>query len=386
MGWSIKKPLGSKNSFVNRAISKPLNTLAGSATGMGVFGGLAGMGLTDLNGNFRSKMDEYNRQMGAMDDGSGDINSLAAQEQMHRHLLGLQQQGQINKFADDQQAAAGKYRTDLASSLAKQGQDTFAMENPYILEDLNSRGLFSSESARNQSQSEALKEIALSNQRQLSDFDTQSFNNINDLRGSGLSALLGGDQSALDSALELKKAGIQRSWDQQSEQASRAQADMLARRQSRDNLLGSILGFGGAIGGGLLCFDPDTKIEMKDGWKIRIGDVQLGDILADGGTVTSVRDAMTDNLFFDYNGVRVTSHHAVKENGRWVRVKDSAKGVALHYGGPIRSLGTSTNRLMINGNEFADEFETKLFGQLTLDESLAMLNKEVSYGLETAAV
>ena len=55
----------------------------------------------------------------------------------------------------------------------------------------------------------------MANQRQLMNFDTQSFNDINDIRGTGLSALLGGDQSALDSALELRKAGVQRRFDEQ---------------------------------------------------------------------------------------------------------------------------------------------------------------------------
>jgi len=257
MGWSIKKPLGSNNSFVRQTVSHPLPAIIGAATGglgMGLLsGGLAGVGVQDLMRNAKVHKEEYKNAINAANgNGQDSLEQLAADEEAKRRALGLQQQGQINAFADQQQQAAADYHTKLAQSLAHQGQDFFSLENPGILEDLNSRGLFTSQTARDQAQANALKEIALNNNQQLSNFDTSSFNNINDIRGTGLSAMLGGDQSALDAALELRKAGIQHQFDQQAQQAQMSFAQMMAQKQQRQQLLSSIIGLGGSLGGGFL--------------------------------------------------------------------------------------------------------------------------------------
>lgn len=181
-----------------------------------------------------------------------EFNRLAKKEKTKREALGQQQQQQILGFATEQEGRAGDFRKGLAESLASQGRDTFNLMNPSILEDLNSRGLFTSQTARDQSQNQALKEIELAKQGQLSAFDQDTFNNISDIRGTALSALLGGNQSALDSALELRRAGFQRKFDLADQQTQMSFANMLARRQSRDQMVQGLLGFGGnIIGGGL---------------------------------------------------------------------------------------------------------------------------------------
>lgn len=252
---SIKKPLGSKNSVINRVISKPIPALVGSAT-MGPFGAALGAGLTDTNANFASKTAEAEReQQSAADEAAaaaGDLEAMARLEEGKRQALGKQQQQQILGFADEQEKRGSDYRTKLAASLASTGRGVFERENPNILEDLNARGLFTSQTARDQEQGRLLKDIALNEQQQLSSFDTDQFNDISDIRGTGLSALLSGDQSALDSALELRKAGIQRRFDEADARKEQSYAEMLAKRQSRDNLIGGILGLGGSLGGGLL--------------------------------------------------------------------------------------------------------------------------------------
>lgn len=184
--------------------------------------------------------------------GVDQLNQLAAEEEAKRKALGLKQQTQINQFADEQQRAASMYRDKLAKSLADASQQTFQRANPALLEDLNSRGLFTSQTARDQEQGRLLSDLAREQNQQLSDFDTNVFSNINDIKGAGISALLGGDQSALDSALALRKAGIQRSFDQADIEAQNAFAKQLAKRQSYDNLLGSLLGTGGSIFGSYL--------------------------------------------------------------------------------------------------------------------------------------
>lgn len=256
MGWSIRKPLGGSNSFVRRTARRPGNTLLGTGIGLGNIGGSLGSGLTDIQENFKNKKSEYERQIAEGDAAAqntlNELNRLARTEQQKREALGLKQRGQINEFADEQTTRAADFRRSLAESLTNRGRETFSLMNPAILEDLNSRGLFTSQTARDQSQANALKEIELASQGQLADFDRQSFNDISDIRSTGLSALLGGDQSALDAALELRKAGIQRRFDEADQAREQSFAEMLARRQSRDQMIQGLLGFAGGLGGGLL--------------------------------------------------------------------------------------------------------------------------------------
>ena len=243
MGWSIKKPLGGGNSVVRRTVKNPTGLLVGAGLGVAA---------NDTMQNEQNKSAEYARQQQQSADQAaaalGDLEAMARLEEQKRKDLGLQQRGQINAFADEQQGRASSFRRGLAESLTNRGRETFNLMNPAILEDLNARGLFTSQTARDQSQANALKEIELANQDQLSRFDTQSFNDINDIRGTGLSALLGGDQSALDAALELRKTGIQRKFDEADAAREQSFAEMLARRKSRDQMIQSLLGLGGNLG------------------------------------------------------------------------------------------------------------------------------------------
>lgn len=247
---SIKKPLGGKASLGNQIISHPLPTLADPLTG-----GLGTAYTAYKADNQRATTNFNNQQAKAADDANASadqLTQLAAQEEGRRHALGLQQQGQINDFANQQEGAVGDYRKILAQHLSDTAQDTFKQATPGLLEDLNSRGLFTSQTARDDSANRALQALATQQQGVLSNFDTNQFNNIQDIRGSGLSALLGGDQSALDSALELKKAGIQRSFDVADQQRQQAFAQMMAQQQQRQQMISSIIGLGGTLGAGAL--------------------------------------------------------------------------------------------------------------------------------------
>ena len=379
---SVKKPFGGKNSFVNRTISKPGPALIGLGLG-GPLGAVVGAGIRDMNANTANKKAEHDRQQQAAADqaaaAAGDLEAMARLEEQKRKDLGIQQRGQINTFADETAARAKDFRGGLAKSLSDSGSAFFNRMNPAILEDLNSRGLFTSQTARDQEQTQALGDIERENQGALTRFDTDIFGQLQDIRGTGLSAQLGGDQSALDSALSLRKAGIQRRFDEADAAREQNFAEMLARRQRRDQLTGALIGLGGGLGSAaILCFDPSTLIEMGNGDIKEIGSVYIGDVLSDGGFVISVRDALIgDGHFFEYKGVKVTGYHAVKEDGIWIRVKDSLYTKALFGGGPIRTLGTSTHRLFISGIEFSDELETDDFNKISLDESLALLNSEM---------
>lgn len=184
------------------------------------------------------------------EDFGGDMaqfEAYAQAEEARRRELAQKQRGQIDEFAGQYEGQAKDFRTRLAENLARTGQETFERANPFILEDLNARGLFSSPSEIARQQAETLGEITTENNRKLSDFDLATFNELQDLKGTGLSTLLGGDQDALDAALELRRGGLQRRFDVQDQNRQNEMATYLAKRQSRDNLLGSLIGLGGRL-------------------------------------------------------------------------------------------------------------------------------------------
>lgn len=125
----------------------------------------------------------------------------------------------------------------------------------------------------------------------------------------------------------------------------------------------------------VFCFDGDTLVDMQDGSKKPIKDIQLGERVMGGGVVVSTRQSFTANgTRFKYKGITVTGSHAVKEK-RWLRVKDSVHAERINGGGVVYSLVTDLHRIYINGIQFADEHETDKYEYLSMDESLAELNK-----------
>jgi hypothetical protein len=142
-------------------------------------------------------------------------------------------------LADRYTSDATSYRDKLASSLANTGQETFKMANPYILQDLNARGLFTSPTAVSEGQSQALKEIALDNNRSLQDFDTDVFNNIQNIRSTGVGS------------------SLQRLFDVQDNDREERLARYLARRQSRDSLVNALIGGTASFGGSALSLLDD---------------------------------------------------------------------------------------------------------------------------------
>ncbi len=179
-------------------------------------------------------------------------NQLGDQEQQQREALGQKQQGQINDFAGQQAQRASTYRAQLAKSLSDTSANTFKSMNPQILEDLNSRGLFTSQTARDQEQGRLLSDLANQQNQQLTAFDTGNYNDQNDLLGQGLNANLGGEQSGLDASLQARQAGLTRQFNNADTFAQQEFASKLANKQSKDQLLQSLIGLGGQLGGAMI--------------------------------------------------------------------------------------------------------------------------------------
>ena len=106
-------------------------------------------------------------------------------------------------------------------------------------------------------------------------------------------------------------------------------------------------------GGGGYCFDPNTPIQMADGSEKKIKDIQLGDSTK-GGEVTGVFQFKAADEIHNYKGVTVAGSHYVKEDGKFIMVKDSPIAIKIDKIPVVYSLDTSGRRIFIKDIEFAD--------------------------------
>jgi len=116
---------------------------------------------------------------------------------------------------------------------------------------------------------------------------------------------------------------------------------------------GQSTGSSGGYNDGNYCFDPSTPIQMADGSTKKIKNIQLGDNTK-GGEVTGVFQFKASDEIHDYKGVTVAGSHYVKEDGRFIMVKDSPLAVKIDKIPVVYSLDTSGRRIFINDIEFAD--------------------------------
>ena len=150
-------------------------------------------------------------------------------------------------------------------------------------------------------------------------------------------------------------------------QPTRTQREAIARDNRGDSRSGGGGGFsdvgagsssrgagkGGGYDAGNFCFDPSTPIQMADGSTKEIKNIQLGDDTK-GGEVTGVFQFKASDEIHDYKGVTVAGSHYVKEEGRFIMVKDSPLSVKIDKIPVVYSLDTSGRRIFINDIEFAD--------------------------------
>lgn len=140
--------------------------------------------------------------------------------------------------------------------------------------------------------------------------------------------------------------------------------------------LGSALG--NVVGRGLssvFCFAAGTPVRMAEGSDRPIERLTPGDATA-GGAVRAVHvHPGIGQTIYRYGRVLITGGHAVLEDGRWVRVRDSRRaerlaGVVLPS---VHNLVTSDHRILVDDHCFADAAETDA-DLADLDLSLMALN------------
>jgi hypothetical protein len=158
-------------------------------------------------------------------------------------------------------------------------------------------------------------------------------------------------KAADEKAARIREEGIQKSI---KEAAKKAAAKKAAENRDGqgDRSGGRSSGSGESDYGGF-CFDPNTPIQMADGSEKKIKDIQLGDDTK-GGEVTGVFQFKATDEIHDYKGVTVAGSHYVKEDGKFIMVKDSPLSVKIDKIPVVYSLDTTGRRIFINNIEFAD--------------------------------
>lgn len=125
------------------------------------------------------------------------------------------------------------------------------------------------------------------------------------------------------------------------------------------------------------CFPKDTMVTMKDGSKKPIQEITAKEEISIGGEVTSSILSVGIYQLYDYLGVKVTGDHAVFEDGKFVRVKDSKKGTLTdEYVDTVYSLATEDHKIIINDIMFADYDESDN-QELAAEDSLKELNENL---------
>lgn len=100
----------------------------------------------------------------------------------------------------------------------------------------------------------------------------------------------------------------------------------------------------------ICCFAPDTRIAMADGTHRSIASVKIGDLLADGGRVTSTYlfDGSATKMV-RLAGVHVSGNHYVLD-GEWIQADEHAASVAAPSLTYLWCLSTTTNRIPVVGD------------------------------------
>lgn len=106
------------------------------------------------------------------------------------------------------------------------------------------------------------------------------------------------------------------------------------------------------------CFDPETKLHVKNRGKIKIKNIKLNDILSDGGVVTSIVKVVNNNeKMYDLKGIKVTGRHKIDdENYGIISVENHPDSRLLenYWQSELYNINTTSKRIQINNFKFFD--------------------------------
>lgn len=109
------------------------------------------------------------------------------------------------------------------------------------------------------------------------------------------------------------------------------------------------------------CFAGSTKILMSDKSELPISEIKVGDIVFFGGKVISTHRFEDPNILYNYMGSELTGSHAVYEDEKWLRVRDSKRAIKTDkLVSTVFNLVTEHHIIVSHGMMFSDNMETDL--------------------------
>jgi hypothetical protein len=124
-----------------------------------------------------------------------------------------------------------------------------------------------------------------------------------------------------------------------------------------------------------LCFHPDTLVMTEKGY-LPLKNVQLGDLLKDGGVVTSkyLIDGNRVHMYMVGRDI-VSGEHKIRYENKFIPVKEYPFARRVPEIEHLMCLNTSTNRIFTSSNEYLD------FDEITTEDFLSIkrIFTEVEY-------
>lgn len=109
----------------------------------------------------------------------------------------------------------------------------------------------------------------------------------------------------------------------------------------------------------LICFTPETMIDMNDEPPKAIKDIKVGDIIKDNIVLGKLYLKQRELELYKYDGIYVTGNHLVFVDNIWKRVYECNSAVKVNMDTDLYCLITSNNTMYVNNIKFRDYQETK---------------------------
>lgn len=127
------------------------------------------------------------------------------------------------------------------------------------------------------------------------------------------------------------------------------------------------------------CFDENTVLFKKNGRTILMKNVKIGDVLSDGGVVTSKMKFTSQNVnMYEFNGIIVSGNHSIFYKNNWYKIHElpEAKLITNYKKKSIYCLNTTTKYLVIDDFYFSDYDELEEHEIMKIREKLNLSKLE----------
>ena len=122
--------------------------------------------------------------------------------------------------------------------------------------------------------------------------------------------------------------------------------------------LGEAAEFVNNSAGKLFCFDGNTKIGLYGNRECLIKDIEIGDMLNNKEIVIAKQKFINNTKLYEYQGILLTGNHIVKEDDKWIFVKNSLYSTKTDYNPEyVYCISTTNSEIHIDDIVFKDYSE-----------------------------